>query len=401
MSPVFTVYRKELKDILRDRRTIISMLVIPMVVMPMIMLLFGGVSAKLVQSALEQVPEIMLLGAEDSPRIRAGLGSHKSLKLTPAAPDYAARISNKTLRAAVELPRDFDERLGQATETVSAKIYYYQGELRSGFAAEAIENYLREYRDKVLTDRLATRGLPPDFARPLNTARQNVAPPEKVGGNFIGTILPYIVILLCLTGALYPALDLTAGEKERGTMETILSSPASRTQLVLGKFFVVLTASIVTALCSLLSMTTIYLVSRGLFGLAIKGKFSLGSFTVAPGSVLAVLVLLLPLAVFFSALLLALGTFARSFKEAQSYAGPLILVAILPAAAGLLPGVEMSPGFAFIPILNLSLVSKEIFTGAFPWGYIGIVFASTCLYAGFALWIAARMFNRESVLFRT
>ena len=401
MNPVFTVYRKELKDILRDRRTIISMLVVPVVVMPIIMLLFGGVSAKLVQSALEQVPEIMLLGGEDSPKIRAALASDKGLKLIPAAPDYAARISNKTLRAAVELPRDFDERIGEANETVPTKIYYYQGELRSGFAAEAVEKCLRDYRDKVLTERLAKRGLPADFARPLNTVRQNVAPPEKVGGNFIGAILPYIVILLCLTGALYPAFDLTAGEKERGTMETILSSPASRTQLVLGKFFVVLTASILTALCSLLSMTTIYLISRGLFGLAIKGKMSLGTFTVAPGSVLAVLVLLLPLAVLFSALLLAVGTFARSFKEAQSYAGPLILMAILPAATALLPGVDMSPKLAFIPILNLSLVSKEIFTGAFPWGYIALVFASTCLYAAFALWLAARMFNRESVLFRT
>ena len=401
MSPVLTVYRKELKDILRDRRTIISMLVVPMVVMPLMMLMFGGVSAKLIQSALEQVPEVMLLGADQSPRIRAALASEKGFKIVPTTSDYAARISNKTLRAAIELPSDFDARIGQASEAVPATIYYYQGELRSGFAAEAVEKSLRDYRDQVLRDRLAERGLSANFARPLTTSRQNVAPPEKVGGNFIGTILPYLVILLSLTGALYPALDLTAGEKERGTMETILSSPASRTQLVFGKFLVVLTASVVTALCSLLSMTTIYLVSRGLFGLAIKGKVSLGSFTVAPGSVMAVLVLLLPLAVFFSALLLTLGTFARSFKEAQSYAGPLILVAILPAAAGLLPGVELSPTLAFIPILNLSLVSKEIFTGVFPWGYIALVFISTCLYAAFALWLAAWMFKRESVLFRT
>ena len=401
MSPVFTVYRKELKDILRDRRTIVSMLVVPMVVMPIMMLMFGGVSAKLIQAALEQVPEVMLLGADQSPRIRAALGGEKGFKLVPAAPDYAARISDKKLRAAVELPPDFDARIVEASETVPVKIYYFQGELRSGFAAEAIEKSLRDYRDQILRDRLSERGLPANFARPLNTARQNVAPAEKVGGNFIGTILPYIVILLSLTGALYPALDLTAGEKERGTMETILSSPASRTQLVLGKFLVVLTASVVTALCSLLSMTTIYLISRGLFGLAMQGKVSLGNFTVAPSSVLAVLLMLLPLAVLFSALLLTLGTFARSFKEAQSYAGPLILLAILPAAAGLLPGVELSPKLALVPILNLSLVSKEIFTGAFPWGYIALVFLSTCLYAAFALWLAARMFNRESVLFRT
>jgi sodium transport system permease protein len=401
MSPIFTVYRKELKDILRDRRTIISMLIVPMVAMPLMTLGFGGVSATLVKSALEQVPEVMVLGGENSPKVRAALAGDKRLKLVPSNADFATRISDKSLRAAAELPADFDARVERADESVPVKIFYYQGEMRSGFAADAIERSLRDYRDQVLMDRLAARSLSPNFAKPVETVRQNVAPPEKVGGTIIGMLLPYVIILLSLTGAMYPALDLTAGEKERGTMETILSSPVSRTHLVLGKFLVVLTTSLVTAMCSLLSMSTIYLISRGVLGIAMKGKFSLGSFTVAPGSVLAVIIMLIPLAVLFSALLLMLGTFARSFKEAQSYAGPLILVAILPAVAGLLPGVELSPELALVPILNLSLVSKEIFTGAFPWGYIGIVFASTCLYAGLALWFAARMFNRESVLFRT
>jgi len=401
MFPILTVYRKELMDILRDRRTIISMLIVPMVAMPVMTLGFGGASASLVKSALEQVPEVMVLGGEHSPKVRAALSADKRIKIVTPSADYAARISNKSLRAAVDLPDDFDERMDRAAESVPLKIYYYQGEMRSGFGADAIEKVIRDYRDQVLKDRLAARSLPASFALPVQTSRQNVAPPEKVGGTVIGMLLPYIIILLSLTGAMYPALDLTAGEKERGTMETILSSPTSRTHLVLGKFLVVLTASLVTAMCSLLSMTTIYLISRGVLGIAMQGKFSLGSFTVAPASVLAVIVMLIPLAVLFSALLLMLGTFARSFKEAQSYAGPLILIAILPAVAGLLPGVELSPKLALVPILNLSLVSKEIFTGAFPWGYIGMVFLATCLYAGVALWAATRMFNRESVLFRT
>ena len=401
MAPIFTVYRKELKDILRDRRTIISMLIVPMVAMPVMTLGFGGVSAKLVKSALEQVPEVMVLGGANSPKVLAALAADKRIKVVPANPEYATQISNKTLRAAVELPDDFDLRINSATEIVPLKIYFYQGEMRSGFGADAIEKAIQSYRDQVLKDRLAARSLPENFARPVETVRKNVAPPEKVGGTVIGMLLPYIIILLSLTGAMYPALDLTAGEKERGTMETILSSPTSRTHLVLGKFFVVLTVSIVTALCSLFSMTTMYLLSRGVLGTSMRSSISFGSITVAPTSVLAVLVMLIPLAVLFSALLLTLGTFARGFKEAQSYAGPLILIAILPAVAGLLPGVEMSPKLALVPILNVSLVSKEIFTGAFPWGYIGLVFLITCTYAGVALWFATRMFNRESVLFRT
>ena len=401
MSPILTVYRKELKDILRDRRTIISMLIVPMVVMPLMTLGFGGASATLVKSALEQVPEVMILGGEASPKVQAALAADIRIKLVPTSADFAARISNKSLRAAVELPVDFDERIERANESVPLKIYYFQGEMRSGFGADAIERAIRDYRDQVMKDRLVARSLPATFAVPVQTSRHNVAPPEKVGGTIIGMLLPYVIILLSLTGAMYPALDLTSGEKERGTMETILSSPTSRTHLVLGKFLVVLTASLVTAMCSLLSMSAMYLISRGLFGIAMKGKFSLGSLTVAPGSVLAVIIMLVPLAVLFSALLMMLGTFARSFKEAQSYAGPLILIAILPAVAGLLPGVELSPALALVPILNLSLVSKEIFTGAFPWGYISLVFLSTCLYACLALWAATWMFNRESVLFRT
>lgn len=401
MNPVAAVYRKELTDLLRDRRTIISMIVLPMLVIPAIMAGFGTVSARLMKDAMAQVPKIMLLGAESSPKIRAALTQEKQFELVPATPDYAARITDKSLRAAVELPADFDARLAAAEAAVPVKIFHYEGEIRSRFAADQLEKFFRELRDRTLAERLEQRGLPREFAKPLATARQNVAPPEKVAGSIVGSILPYIIILLCFTGAMYPALDLTAGEKERGTMETILSSPARRGQLVAGKFLVVLTISLSTALIAVTSMAGFYLVTRGFFGFATKGSLSAGDMSIAPESLVAVFALLIPVAVTFTAVLLGLGSFARSFKEAQSYAGPMVMVVILPALATMLPGVELNWKFVFVPILNVSLATKEVFSGTYPWTMLSVIFASSCLYAAIACAVITKMFQREEIIFRS
>jgi len=120
-----------------------------------------------------------------------------------------------------------------------------------------------------------------------------------------------------------------------------------------------------------------------------------------PWGVATVLAMVVPVAVLFSAVLMAVALFARSVKEAQSYVSPLVVVVILPAMMGLLPGVELNSRLALVPILNLALVSKELVSGVFHWGYLALIFSSTCVYAGVALAWCVRQFNRESVLFRS
>jgi len=201
---------------------------------------------------------------------------------------------------------------------------------------------------------------------------------------------------------MYPAMDLTAGEKERGTMETILCSPVSRTHLVLGKFLMVLTASIATAVLSIISMAVSFGVGKKmLLGVAHGAADSALQITMTVKAVVTIFIIILPLAVLFSAALLAISLFAKSFKEAQSYLSPLMIVVVLPAVAALLPGVELNTTLALMPVLNTSLVSKEIITGTYHWGYIALIFASSCVYATVALGIAVRLFQREDVLFRS
>ena len=404
---IFTIYRKELRDTLRDRRTLLSMIVIPTLVMPLIIALLGFVSFKVFREARSSTPTVMIVGGADSPVVLKALTEYERLKVVPTTSDWRQRISDKTVRAAVELPGGFDRALERG-EAAAVRIYNYDGEMRSSFAVNELRRFFEAYREKLITSRLAQHGLPSTLVKPFSLQTENVAPPEKVGGNVIGGLIPYLFIVLCFTGAMYPAMDLTAGEKERGTMETILCTPVARVDLVLGKFFMVLTASLGTVIFSLLSMGLTFVIGGLLLAnsAAAKGAASAASGpvmtlpTLDPVGMLGVLGMVLPVAVFFSAILLTISLFAKSFKEAQSYLSPLILVILLPAVFGMLPGVELTPRLAFIPILNISLVSKELVSGIWSWGYLALIFGSTCGYAAIALSLAVKMFNREDVIFR-
>jgi sodium transport system permease protein len=397
--PISVVFFKELRDLLRDRRTIISMLVIPMVVLPGLFVGIGLMASKAAGQARQEPAKVMVLGGEDSPETVAALRKLKTVEFVPSAPDYTNQISDKKIGAAVEIPPGFDAAIQADGAGAAIRIYSYEGEMKSTLAAEGLEQFFRQWKDQIVSRRLDGRHVPSTVLTPFSTVRTNVVSSRKVTGNIIGMILPYIVILMCMTGAIYPSIDLTAGEKERGTLETLLCAPVSRAHLVLGKVLIVLTVSVVTALLSIASngaaLVLMKHITRGLE----KGKSA--PLALDPAALAGVAVMMIPMAVFISALMVALGLFARSSKEAGSYLQPLILAAVLPAAAGGLPGVEMNYFLALVPIFNVSLISKEILAGVFHWNYIALVFLVMCAYASLAVVAAVRIFNRESVLFRT
>lgn len=396
-SRALVVYFKELRDLLRDRRTIISMVVVPVLVIPVLMLAIGGISYKMIKKAQADVPKVMILGEENAPLIAERLRALTNITVVAADLNYTNLISNKKIRAAVELPKGFNEAVKNGGET-GVKIYVYQGEIKSQFGADALRSFFRDFHADTVSNRLAQYNLSPELLEPFKIETQNVAPPKKVSGNLIGGIIPYIIILMSLTGAMYPAMDLTAGEKERGTIETLLCSPASRLDLVLGKFLMVLTAAMATTFLSLSSMGTSFFLATTYMGKGLAEKLPLA---IDVPSLFMVFVMMLPLAVFFSALLMVLALFARSYKEAQSYVSPLMIVAIMPAVASMIPGVELSAGLSLVPILNVSLASKELLSGSYQWGYLALILCSSTIYAGAALFAAVKLFQREEVMFRS
>jgi sodium transport system permease protein len=389
LRPVAIVYRKEWRDLLRDWRTVMSMIVVPVVIAPMIIL---GV-LKIVNLTMKQESKVMLLGGDGSPQAVAALRRLNKFDLVPASPDYTNLISTKQIRAAVEIPSDFDAAVAQGRKT-TIRIYTYDGEPKSMQAAGQLEEFFEHRRQEIVRSRLLERLLPETLVTPFEVKRSNVASPKQVTGVVVGMILPYLMIVMCLVGATYPAIDMTAGEKERGTLETLLSSPVARTHLVLGKGLVVLTASLATAALSFSSNGLALVFFR-------TSRFAKLPLALDPLALAGVCVVLIPLAIFLSSVTVTVGLFARSSREANTYLQPLLLLAIIPALLAALPGVDFNYGLAFIPVLNMSLLCKELLTGTCHWGHVLVVFGSMTVYAALAVAAAVALFKRESVLFRT
>jgi sodium transport system permease protein len=396
------VYRKELTEALRDRRTLITTFLVPLLMIPVLGAGFTGVMSMVIGSAKKEKPKVMIIGGEDSPAVVQALRLSPKINVIPTVADWKNQVVEKKIRAAVEIPDGFQQDLGKG-QAGTVKINIYGGELKSEIAASNIEAFLKEYRDGVAAERLAENHLPAELLRPFLVKRQNIAPPEKEAGAILGGIIAYMLIFMCLNGAMHPAIDLTAGEKERGTMETILSSPVSRTHLVLGKFLLVLTASLVTAMLLMFSVSvssTALQRSHLLDQMAEEGE-ELPQLSLGPAAIASVIIMAVPLTVLFSAGLITIALFAKSHKEAQSYIAPLMFLVVIPAVSAMLPGVELTPKLSIVPLLNVSLLCKELVTGEYHWNYIVLIFASTCLYAAGALYLAVKMFQRESVLFRS
>jgi sodium transport system permease protein len=391
------VFRKELVDTLRDHRFLVTSIVVPLLSFPVLILGFGSLMFIVATRAVTQDQKVMILNAPDAPDLKHRLEEVKNFDVVAEAPDYTQRINDKKLQAVVDVPEGLEEKLRTSpNEAQTLRIYHFEGELRSSATVRTLRREISAYVDHLVKGRLTGRGLSIELLTPFKYEQANVAPAERVSGNILGLMLPYFVIIFALTGAMYPAMDLTAGEKERGTIETILASPTSRMNIVLGKFALVLLVALVTTILSLASFAGTAMVGAQLLQRANVNFF----IVVSAKAIAAVFFMVLPLAIFFSAALMAIAIVARNYKEAQSYLQPLMFVVIFPAMASFIPGVQLNTALALVPVLNVSLVAREIFAGQYPWNHIGLILGTTCVYAAAAIYFAVRQFQKEEVLFR-
>lgn len=389
------VYRKELRDMLRDKRTIRSMIIIPVVAFPLLMMIAGYFGSKSENEAHREASAVMIQGSQYAPKLMAALAKVPKIDVQPYQSDARQEVSDKKIRAVAVIPAGFDSDVA-AGKTPQINIGYFEGDEKSELARDRLQTAFSAYRDGVARAALEARGVPVSLLSPFQFDAQNVAPPSKVGAELVGGFVLYMIIIWCFTGGMYPAMDLTAGEKERGTMETILTSPISRADLAFGKFLTVFTASVVSTALSIGSLAFVWS-KRAEFGMGTSGL----QISINAGSLLSLTVVLLPLAALFASVLIAVSLYAKSYREAQSYVSPMVFVVVLPGVIGMMPGIELSWKTAFVPILNISVLSKVLMGGSYPWPYIAAIFGMTCVYAAIALWAAVGMFNKEDVLFRT
>ena len=211
-------------------------------------------------------------------------------------------------------------------------------------------------------------------------------------------MLPYLFIIFCLMGSMYPAIDLGAGEKERGTLETLLLAPIQRRQIVLGKFFVVFTTGVTAALLSITSIGIMLSIKVK----DIPGELELHKVfaSVSVVDLILIAAMLIPMAAIFASLLLSISIYAKSFKEASSYCGPLNFLAIIPAFIAMLPVVKLDWYWAMVPITNISLAIKELIKGTMNYQMLVAILGSSVIIAGALLIFCTKWFEREAVLFR-
>lgn len=416
---ILLVFRKELIDVLRDRKTLIFMLLMPVVLIPGLMIGIFHFTTKVKEAQKQQTVKAVLINFDDQPALKDlsdRLGAIDLLEIVeideadpgadyredPNSPDpvrdrIKAALENRSIQAAVEIPSSFTRCVleGDETSYVSSfiKILYISTVPMSKECSDRIAAKVKEYRDEVLNGRLAAKKYDRAFVEPFNINAQDLASIEERGQAFFASFFPYLIILFAFMGGLYPAIDLGAGEKERFTLETLLLAPVGRAELSLGKFLVIMVTSIVASFLSLVAMAVTF--TSGL----LPQEVSALSFSVT--SIVLSFTLFLPLAAIFASVLLAISIYAKSFKEAQNYATPIQIVLILPAILSLIPEFEMTQVSALIPILNISMLMREFLKENYMWDFYAVALVSTVLLAALSTFLTARMFSRESVIFRS
>ena len=389
---------KELTDMIRDRRTIFMMVVMPLVVIP----LLATTAIKLTQSQIEKAKDkelrVAVIGETAAPELFKRLSKEENFFLVTMTNADSARAmtAEQTLDGVVIIPQDFSEFV-EGDKQATIRLIFKSSESLNA-ARRRIEVIIDQYDREIVNERIGRLQLDETLFDAIAIEREDVASTEEKFAENAGGFLPYIFIIFGFMGSIYPALDLGAGEKERGTLETILSSPASRFDIVMGKFLVVVLFSIATAFLAMLGV----LIMVYQFLPTIETNITQTVMDMlGPRRIFIIMSMVLPVSAFFAAVALAISIFARSFKEAQSMMAPLNIIIILPAMIGMLPGFKLSAVTAAIPILNLSLATKAILGGSADPILIAEVYLSLFFLAGVSIYGCAKWFHREETLFRS
>ncbi len=397
LNITFSILKKELLETLRDKRALFAMIGVPLVIYPLIFIIIS--EATLMQKTkIEEKDSRIAFGTDCPEGIRDWLSSLDKVKVIEA--DHPEEeLSEGKLDVIVYAPADALEQL-DANRTVEIEIRYDQTEVRSTEARSRIRNCLQEKSESYLKERLASAGLAGEFIRPISIKSENIASAKKTTGNYLGMIIPLFLIITIAVGAFYPAVDLTAGEKERGTFETLLSTPTSRMEIVSGKFLTVFGLSIITGLLNMGSMIGVLLFQVSRMKAAVGPEADLPDmvFAISTPGMITLFAMIVPLSFFICSVMMTIALFARSFKEAQNYVTPFYMMIMLPCMIVGMPGIELTQGTALIPVANVALLFKAILMQKLAGDLAFMVFVSTVAYAMLALMCAVWVFKREDVI---
>tara|TARA_B100001146_G_scaffold38485_1_gene32192 strand:+ start:90 stop:1283 length:1194 start_codon:yes stop_codon:yes gene_type:complete len=396
MKIIVAIFKKELTDVLRDKRTLFFMIVIPVIVMPLIFI--GSIKFQEYQSKKsdEKILNIGLINKTSDSQIRDYLLDQKGVYLVEDIDldSLELGIKNDSLQGGLYIHENF---INDISTNVMGKVevYYKSSDLMSK-AKNRINNALEIYKNKIVSERLSQFNVDKHLLEPLDIINKDISTKKETIGKAVGGLIPYMLVIFIFLGAMYPAIDLGAGEKERGSLETLLSSPATKFEITVGKLMVVSLAGMVSGLISVIGISVPFYFIGNIPDQIKSTVLEI----ISPFIIVSVIILMIPIAIFFASMLLSISFYARSFKEAQSLMGPLNIIIIVPLMLTLGPGIEIDHITALIPLINVGLLTKEILAGsAQPIYFIETLF-SLLFFAAIGIRFSVYWFNKENTIFR-
>lgn len=440
------IFARELRDQLRDRRTLFTVAIMPMVLYPLMgmamlqvaqfmrehpvniwvvgednlpdqpaLIVDGHLNPEFVDPKERDLIELKSWGDEDREYFSTIKAFREQTNVAQAPGLVDELIQNEMQARGIDLavfipnqikihrqPESAPFQESDATAAPTSGIYVFQNSAndKSRISAERFNKTLNRWRNALVYETLEQNNIDLSLVQAVGVTNADVA--DKVGKQAAAwsKILPFIVMIWSLTGAFYPAIDLCAGEKERGTFETLLSSPAERSEIAIGKLLTVMTFSMATSILNLLSMgfTGMFVATR--LGGAMGGGLPVGAPPLA--SIGWLLLALIPISALFSAVALAAAAFARSSKEGQYYLVPLMMISMPLMMVPMLPAAQLDMGTALIPISGLMLLLRGLIEGQYAecLKFAGPVCTVTLICCWFSIRWVVNQFNSETVLFR-
>ena len=405
---MWQVYLKEMRELLRDKKTLMFVVLLPVLMFPVLFALMGTLMANVTNDAAQKVQRYAIVGGEHAPEFADKIFYHKNFTRIDGLGDdiiaLTAAIEEQQIDVAIIIPPkpELSEQSSMAAEFIPHEWQVVFNDSSSlNFMFPRIERLMDKEvavrRQELVSSLKLTPAQLEELLKPVTLKRVNTADKRESFGEKLGGIIPYLLIPLCFVGASLPAIDLGAGEKERGTLETLLITPMPRYWLVTGKFLVIVSTSMASAIITMVSLLLWSLLLGSLLDLS---EISEVTSLISWWDVGVIVLLLLPLSMIFASVLLAISIYARSFKEAQNYMGPVSMMIFMPVVVAMLPGVALTWKTAAIPVTNVALAIKEVLKGTVDYVLLMAIFGFTSVLAvGFIL-LSTWWFNREDVLFR-
>ncbi len=388
------VFRKELLDLFRDKRTIITSIVVPIILYPLIMIGFNSLMLR--QTAILQEQDVVVYIEDQadndySHTVIGGLTEADNIHIYHEEDDSVVLFNKKIVQAIVTINIQDESDFPYLDITITYNRVDENSQLAFSFVKEA----LRDLEEDLVVGRLHKLDISENILRAIDIKDDNIASESQTLGLILSKILPYFLILISISGSAVAAIDLVAGEKERGTLETLLVSAAQRIDLVMGKYLAVITIALLTVV---LNLASIFFSFTHIMSQTAAEAVHM---EIPIGNILLIFILMFPMIVFFSSLLLSLSTYSRNMKEGYSYMQPIMIVAMLFSLVSTLPAIQNNFLFTLIPVINVSLMTRDILTGNFDLYLFLSTLFSTIFLVALGILFSIKLFSKETVLFRT